>query len=86
MVFFWTVSLAACKLAILPACAIRQEEVESLISLENKIRALQDERDALAEDLMSRRLAGVSVAPGLYSLEVAERTRAGRREFRLVVR
>lgn len=78
--------MAACKLAILPACSIRQEEVESLISLENKIRALQEERDAIADDLMSRRLAGVGVEPGLYSLEIVERARAGRREFRLVVR
>ena len=78
--------MAACKLAILTACSIRQEEVESLISLENKIRALQEERDAIADDLMSRRIAGVAVEPGLYSLEVVERARAGRREFRLVVR
>jgi hypothetical protein len=78
--------LAACKLVILPACPIRQEEIESLISLENKIRALQEERDAIADDLLSRCIAGVAVEPRLYSLEVVERARAGRREFRLVVR
>lgn len=74
------------QLAFLPGRLIGQEEVEAIISLENQIRRLREKRDALADDLMSRRLAGVGVAPGPYRLEVVERARAGRREFRLVIR
>lgn len=78
--------MAACKLAVLPQAAILQDEVELLISLENQMHTLRREYDELAGDLLARRMAGVPVEPGSYDLEVVEDGRAGRREFRLVVR
>ena len=78
--------MAACKLSILPSSLIHQDEVESLISIENEIRLLKAERDAIAQDLLARRLRGVPVEPGLYDLEVIERALPGRREHTLVVR
>jgi len=41
------------KLVMLPAGTIGQDEIESLISVDNQIQALQRKRDRLADDLLA---------------------------------
>jgi hypothetical protein len=78
--------MAACRVAVLPSPQIGQDEVESLIHLDNEIRRLARERDALAESLLSRKLRGQAVEPGAYEIAVRQRGRGGKREYCLQVR
>ena len=74
------------KLAALPIRTIKQDEIETLISLENQIHSLQRQREELSSRLLSRRMDGVGVEPGMFQLEVITQASAGRREHRIVIR
>ena len=48
---------------------VKQEELIKFISLENQIKALEAEKDTLAEDLKRLLMAGVQVEPGVHRAE-----------------
>lgn len=76
----------AVKLVALPAKSISQDDIEELISLDNQIRDLERQRDALASSLLKQRIAGIEVEHGMFRLEVVTEASAGRREHRLAIR
>lgn len=48
---------------------VRQEELIKFISLENQIKALEAEKDTLAEDLKRLLMAGATVEAGVHRAE-----------------
>jgi hypothetical protein len=48
---------------------VKQEELIRFIELENRIKAMEAEKDTLAEDLKRLLMAGVQVEPGVHRAE-----------------
>ena len=78
--------MATCPVIVLPDRRIQQYEVESLLSIESRIRRLKRERNDIAHNLLDRHLSGQRLEPGIYCLELVEKTRGRERSTRLVIR
>lgn len=71
---------------MLSSRGISQDDIERLIAVENQIRELERDRDRLCGSIISRRMAGASVEPGMFRVEIETDEKAGKRSHRLVVR
>jgi hypothetical protein len=69
----------AVRVVIIPRGTILQEEIEEVLSIENAITKLKQQRDVLVQSLLSRLEAGATVEPGLYELTITERCAGGKR-------
>lgn len=71
------------KLVVLPSRSIRQADLLALVQIENDLARLLRERDQITNDIIGRLQADVTVEPGIYTAEVVETIRAGKRVTKL---
>ena len=77
--------MALLSLVQAPASRVEQSDIETLISMENGIRAMQIEYDNFAGELLRKMRAGAEVEPGPYHLRLEETSGHGERVVRLRV-
>lgn len=65
------------------ALVITQDEIETLIGLENQIRNLQRMFERQAADVLDRLMAGATVEPGTHTAEIEETREGGEIRTRL---
>ncbi len=73
------------SLRVVRPAPVSQQELESLIGIQNQIRHLRRMYDRQCADLLDRLLAGVDVEPGIHQAEAHTEESGPRRVTRLII-